>query len=254
MKQWLLIFIVVTGIVACSRNQNESKKSLDQSVLDSSTIPLDFVKTFEGQINNKYNIVLKITSNSGDIMGSYFYKNIGTDIQVRGKIDNHGKFQLNEYDFKSNQTGMFNGTLVNESKIEGVWSKPNGDKSMPFTLIQSNSEYESIKMHVNDEKYQIISGQYESEYNSEGKYSAFVQIKYLGSKKFSFNLSVAKTECTGNISGIAIIDNNGIGQYSDSNCKSLTFKFTSTKVLVYEVECNLYGVGCGFEGEYVRAE
>lgn len=213
------------------------------------------MKTFEGKINNKHDIVLKITSNSGQITGNYYYKTVGTDIQVKGNLDNQGKFTLNEYDSKGNQTGLFIGTMLNNNKIEGNWSKPNGEKAMSFVLIESNSQYESSKTQINDEKYKSISGQYDFEYNSAGVSYASVKIDYSGNKKFTFEISTAHERgCTGEVSGTPTIDDRGIGKYSSDERKLLTFKFTSTKLIIDETDSELHGMRCGFSGEYLKTK
>jgi hypothetical protein len=174
MTKKILIFIAIIGFSAC-------KKS-NESVDNPTNIQLDFVKTFEGQIDNKYDIILKITSNEGQIDGNYFYKSVGTNIQVKGNLDINGDLKLNEFDTKGNQTGLFNGKMVNNNKIEGNWSKPNGDKEKPFVLIESNSNYELSKKVKNKQakpKYDAdalneIKKYYHEQYNIyEGKHTKF---------------------------------------------------------------------------------
>jgi hypothetical protein len=258
MKKQILIFVAIIGLFACNENHTDSEKTTEQSNKVAPSVQLDFVKTFEGQINNKYDIVLKITSNSGKITGNYFYKTEGTDIQVKGNLDNLGKFALYEYDSKGNQTGLFSGTMVNNNKIEGNWSKPNGDKAMTFVLIESNSQYESSKTQINDEKYKSISGYYESEFNSTDTgsfYYASVNIEYSGNNKFTFEIATGhESGCTGMAFGTATIDYSGIGKYSGDGCKLLTFKFTSTKLTIDETECDLHGMRCYFSGEYLKTK
>jgi hypothetical protein len=255
MKKQILIFVAFIGLTACNETKTDSEKATGQSNQISPSVQLDFVKTFEGQINDKLDIVLKVTSNNGQITGNYFYKTVGTDIQVKGNLDNTGKITLNEYDSKGNQTGLFSGTFLNNSKIEGNWSKPNGDRSMSFVLIESNSQYESSKSQINEEKYESLSGQYDFEYNSAGESYASVKIKYSGNKKFTFEILVgSKSGCTGEVSGTGTIDNNGLGKYSGNGCKLLTFKFNSTKLTIDETECALHGASCSFSGEYLKTK
>jgi hypothetical protein len=198
---------------------------------------------------------LNLTSKGGQVAGKYFYKKIGTDIQVKGNLDNQGKLTLNEYDSKGDQTGLFSGTMLNNNKIKGNWSKPNGEKVIPFILIESVTRYQSSKSQINDEKYESISGQYDFEFHSAGVSFASVKIKYLGSKMFKFEISTAhESGCTGEASGTATIDDSGIGKFSGDGCKLLTFKFTSTKVRIEETECALHGMRCGFSGEYLKTE
>jgi hypothetical protein len=253
MKRKILFFVSVIGLSACNQVQTDSVKTKEQSNQVEPIIQLDFVKTFEGQINNKYDIVLKITSNGGQIAGNYFYKTAGDDIQVKGNLDYQGKLILDEYDSKGNQTGRFNGIMVNNNKIEGNWSKPNGVKKMSVVLIESNTQYESSKPQINNEKYDSITGQYDFEFNSDGASYASVKIEYTGNKRFKFEIATAhESGCTGEASGTATVDENGIGKYSADGCKLLTFKFASRKLTIDETECFLHGMRCDFSGEYLK--
>ena len=253
MIKQFLFFVVVIGLSAC--NQSDTTKTKDQNNQTASSVQMDFVKTFEGQINNKYDIILKITSNGGQISGKYFYQSVGSDIQVKGNLDNQGKLTLNEYDTKGNQTGLFSGTMVNNNKIAGNWSKPNGDAEMSFLLIESNSQYESSKTPIKYDKLASISGQYDFEFNSAGVSFGSVKIKYLGSEKFTFEISTAhQSDCQGELSGTATLDHNGIGHYTGYGCELLTFKFTSKKLTINETDCEYHGARCWFAGTYLKTK
>lgn len=256
MNRKILTLTIVVGLIACNKTQNTSENVAQQNDTTISQMQIDFIKTFEGKINDSYDIVLKITSNGGQVTGNYFYNSKGVDIQVDGILDDKGNLTLNEYDSKGNQTGVFNGIISNNSKIEGIWSKPNGDKEMPFLLIESNNEYETSKTQEIEEVSDDISGQYDFEFNSEGVSYGSVKIVSLGNKKFSFEISTSNSKgCTGEISGSGTIgSDNGIGKYSDEDCKSLIFKFTSEKLTIEENDCELHGMGCYFAGEYLKTK
>ena len=243
-------------LLACNQSKSDSEHSAIQAnSSNSKDIQLDFVKTFEGQVNNKYDIVLKISSNNGGITGNYFYKSSGTDIKVKGNLNGEGKLSLSEFDSQGNQTGIFNGTMANNNKIEGNWSKPNGEKEMSFVLLESNSQYESLKKQITDQKYESITGQYDFEYNAAGVSFASIGIKYSGNNKFKFEITTGhESGCTGEVSGIATIDNNGVGRYSGEDCKLLTFNFSSSKLIIDESDCQLHGARCSFAGEYLKSK
>lgn len=255
MNRKILALAIVVGLTACNKTQNASENDAEQNDTKTSQLQINFVKTFEGKINDSYDIVLKITSNDGQVTGNYFYNSKGVDIQVDGVLDDKGNLTLNEYDSNGNQTGVFNGIVSNNSKIEGVWSKPNGDKEMPFLLIESNNEYETSKIQEIEEVSVDISGQYDFEFNSEGDSYGSVKIISLGNKKFSFNISTSNSKgCTGEISGSGTISDLGIGKYSAEDCKSLIFTFASEKLTIEENDCELHGMGCYFAGEYLKAK
>jgi hypothetical protein len=100
---------------------------------------------FEGAINNQYQIQMHLVRSGENLSGSYFYTKYKVDIPIKGTIDGQDNFTINEFDSKGNQTGVFKGRLVSSNEMEGNWSKPNGDKLMPFSLkaTGSNSEIAS---------------------------------------------------------------------------------------------------------------
>lgn len=143
MKKTLFIITTITslGLTSCSSSNQKTNTT------ESKATSTDFVKTLEGKIGDKNDIVAKLTSNSGQISGTYFYKKKGGNIQVKGTIDSIGNLAINEFDDKGNQTGMFKGKYSN-NRIDGNWSKPNGNNSMNFYLIESNTTYESSQLQT----------------------------------------------------------------------------------------------------------
>jgi hypothetical protein len=243
-------------LFACNRSKTDSEHSAIQANISSAQdIQLDFIKTFEGQVNNKYDIVLKISSDNGEITGNYFYKSSGIDIKLKGNLNREGKLSLSEFDSQGNQTGIFNGTMANNNKIEGNWSKPNGKKEMIFLLLESNAQYESLKKQITDQKYESITGHYDFENNSGGVFFGSIDIKYSGNNKFKFEISTGhESGCTGEATGIATFDNNRIGRYSGEACKLLSFNFSSSKLIIDESDCQLHGARCSFAGEYLKSK
>jgi len=135
----LISFLMIISFFACNENGNNRSKSKNEKA------STDFIKTFEGQINNKYPIIAKIESNSGKISGNYLYTKVGQELELKGTVSSDNEIEINEFDEKGNQTGVFKGKLVNENKLEGIWHKPNGKSEMSFYLIESNSNYEGSK-------------------------------------------------------------------------------------------------------------
>jgi hypothetical protein len=143
------LFLMLLSLVGCSKpdsanvstntNGNASGQTAQKASLNGSA---NFSKTFEGAINNEYQIQMSLQRSGEDLSGNYFYTKHKTDIQIKGTIDGQDNFTLNEFDGKGNQTGVFKGKLISGSEMEGIWSKPNGDKSMPFALkaMGSNGE------------------------------------------------------------------------------------------------------------------
>jgi hypothetical protein len=113
----------------------------------SSTIKnISFIKTFEGEIGGKYQIMLKIKVDEGNVEGDCFYRSSSEKLKIKGSIDKLRDIILNEYDAEGNQTGVFKGKLIGDSKLSGTWSKADGGKQKDFTLIESNSNFEEASI------------------------------------------------------------------------------------------------------------
>jgi len=237
------------SIVSC-KNEKQEKPTKKQTV--KTEINNDFIKTYEGNINGKYEIMMKLISDNGEIKGSYFYKKNGIKLDIKGNLRNDSLITLNEFDTNGNQTGLFKGKMVSKSKIIGKWSKPNGKNKMDFRIIESNSNYQVVKKQTENIDYNYITGKYESPFNGSGVSSGDIKIKYLGKNRFSFEIlvvsnygkSIGEIKETGKIS-------NGIGYFSKSNCK-LTFKFNGTKLNIIQKGCTDYSGMTSFRGDYLK--
>jgi hypothetical protein len=102
---------------------------------------------FKGTINKRIRIQMKLGIQGNRLSGTYFYEKYRTDIPIQGTIDSQKKVVINEFDEKGNQTGVFKGKFTSARRIEGIWSKPNGSKAMPFVLeLQSDQNSSSAKL------------------------------------------------------------------------------------------------------------
>ncbi len=244
MGKYLLSYACFFLVLCSCKNQTSNDNSSNTNVVQ------DFIKTFEGKIGDKYDIMMKLNSVSGKISGFYFYKNQGIDIKVEGQIGSDGQFSINEFDKGGNATGVFKGQ-VSGTRLDGTWSKPNGEKSSSFSAIESNSLYESAKREAGEQKYSNISGMYRP-LQGDGTSDGSLEVKYIGNNQFQFSLTIVGIkECTGEVSGIGKIFN-GIGKYSEGDCSLLTFKFSDSSVLIEEESCQLHGVSCSFDGKYSK--
>jgi hypothetical protein len=233
--------LLILFLISCKK---ETKKE---------TVNFDFIKTFEGKIDNKYPLHIKLNSENGKINGTYFYDKVGTDIEIKGTISKDSTLIINEFDQKGNQTGLWNGKLINENKISGTWSKPNGDSAKDFTLILTSDNYESSKKVISDSKYSNYNGTYNSPFNDGGISFGQLIIKYTENNEIEFDISTAhQAGCTGKLKGIAKINSNGIATHNSSNCKSLTFEFKNNEVTVKEKNCDEHGMRCFFSGTYKK--
>lgn len=113
---------------------------------------VNFIKTFEGTINQKYPIAAKIQLNDGIVSGNYIYTKTGEELKLKGIIDSKNELLIKAFDEEGNQTSIFEGRLIAKNKMEGLWSKLNEKETMPFLLIESNTNYESLKKTTNSIK------------------------------------------------------------------------------------------------------
>lgn len=80
--------------------------------------------------------VLAMLDREGDaVSGWYFYLAIGKEIQLNGKVDASGSFQLAE-SLDSRQTGRFEGVVIG-GRWTGVWRKAAGAAAFPFTFNET---------------------------------------------------------------------------------------------------------------------
>lgn len=224
-----------------------------KEVTKKETPNFDFIKTFAGKIDNEYPLHIKLNSDNGRINGTYFYDKVGSDIEIKGTISNDSSITLNEFDQKGNQTGLWSGKLINYNKINGTWSKPNGDSAKDFTLILTSDNYESSKKAILDSKFSKYNGTYNSPFNDGGISFGQLIIKYNENQEIEFEITTAhQSGCTGELKGIAKIESNGIAKYSGSGCESLTFEFKNNQVSIDEKNCEQHGMRCYFSGNYKK--
>jgi hypothetical protein len=252
MKRFTLC-LALASLLYASCSQDNGTGYHEEIAVDTTTISTDFVKTFEGKLNGKYEVVMKITSNGGSLSGHYFYKSKGGNIELKGSL-NDESISLEEFDAKGNQTGTFTGA-VEGNTIKGTWSKPNGSSQMPFVLSESKESYEVLQAIASGSSYEHISGEY-SLLEGGDSYSGSLNINYKGSKKFKFQLVVGTSRgCTGDVEGTATFKSQNVATYSSSNCEGLTFTFSGNKVTVSENNCQYWhGTSCSFDGEFGKAQ
>ncbi len=95
----------------------------------------------KGKIGEKLSITMDIIiskepSKPQSISGSYYYDNIGMPLDITGKQDDTGNFELTETDTKGNITGTFKGTFIGKTEMKGVWINPKTKREMPFDLTE----------------------------------------------------------------------------------------------------------------------
>jgi hypothetical protein len=90
------------------------------------------------------------------IEGSYFYLKSGSanSLKLAGKIDQSGKFTLQEFDAAGKQTGEFSGVWKNEpneagATLEGEWRKPKAAEGTMFWANEQMISFSSPAAQIN---------------------------------------------------------------------------------------------------------
>ncbi|HEY1039741.1 MAG TPA: hypothetical protein VGF30_10070 [Bacteroidia bacterium] len=153
----LLSISLLLVLGSCSNNNNKESAAADKEtntglpIINYDSIVFtpatnDFAASYEGSIDNKYDISMQLVKTGPNLGGNYSYKSKGKAIQVFGTISPEGKVEISEIN-KGDITGVFNGELK-DGTLSGTWSTPDNSKSMPFTLKQSNIASMSTKADV----------------------------------------------------------------------------------------------------------
>jgi hypothetical protein len=79
---------------------------------------------------------LAFTPAGGTATGSYFYRKVGTTIQLKGEIDGI-RLTLGEYDTQGNATGFF-ACSVHGDSITGHWGRNKPDSAYPVALRKTD--------------------------------------------------------------------------------------------------------------------
>lgn len=103
-------------------NSEDNKKILDKGYHD-----------YEGNINDNLKIMMSLYPSGNEIIGSYFYDKERKEIQLKGKLDGNN-IVLSEYDENGKNTGIFQGKMDANEKVEGTWISADGKRKYPFTL------------------------------------------------------------------------------------------------------------------------
>jgi hypothetical protein len=121
--------------------QSSPVTQLDHSAGGST--PVVETKHFKGSIGTSLDLQMKLVRTGDQLAGSYFYRKVGTRIDVRGNVDKDGSLTLDEFDPKGKQTGVFKGIwTIDQSDglitLAGNWSKPpnekGSDKKIAFSV------------------------------------------------------------------------------------------------------------------------
>lgn len=205
MKKLTIFFAFVT-LISCSKNFN---------------------KTYKGQIANKYDIIVTLSSDSDKVEGFYFYKSKGQGLRLEGNIDANGNLILQE-SLEGKRTGVINAKKIGD-EINGVWKNPNTGKELDFSVKETDINYSEIFVKTsleadkkqNEIDYKKLTGTFTSKIDERSK----VNVEYLGNNQLLFEIDVASAKCAMDAyKGVANVINLNKSVFKKGDFE-LTFKF-----------------------------
>ena len=119
------LFALVASIVAFAQLSKVAK---------SNPAPTPIVQKlfYEGTIGGKHSVSISLDRVGEDIKGSAV--NTQNELRkIKGSIGEEKTFLLHEYD-KGQMTGTFEGRILENGDMRGIWSAPPGGKWFPFYL------------------------------------------------------------------------------------------------------------------------
>ena len=124
-KITFVVFALVVSIVAWAQINNLTKPS-------SAPVPVIQKLYFEGTIGGKHAMSLSIDQVGRNITGTI----VNTHREIRklkGSISEDERFLFSEY-LKGQVTGTFEGKILSNGNMRGIWFAPPGIKRYPFYL------------------------------------------------------------------------------------------------------------------------
>ena len=129
MNYWTKIFFVVfalgISIITWVQINNLTRPS-------SAPVPVVQKLYFEGTVGGKHAMSISIDQVGRNVTGSV----VNTNKEIRklkGSISEDKSFLFSEY-FEGQVTGTFEGRILNNGNMRGIWSAPPGGKWYPFYL------------------------------------------------------------------------------------------------------------------------
>ena len=124
-KVTFVVFALVVSIIAWAQINNLTRPS-------SAPVPVVQKLYFEGTVGGKHVLSISIDQVGRNITGTV----INTHREIRklkGSISEDKTFLFSEY-LKDQVTGTFEGKILSNGNMRGVWSAPPGIKRYPFYL------------------------------------------------------------------------------------------------------------------------
>ncbi|MCL9806484.1 hypothetical protein NAT51_13185 [Flavobacterium amniphilum] len=246
------ILILCFLLFSCKEEKAEEKTEVKTEEVSAEQPVL---KTYNGFLNESIPFFMRLEYSDSGVSGEYEYVKVGKVVRLEGYLEKDSLF-LKEFDEKKNHTATFKGVVSkNRSEVSGKWFS----NIAPHVYVFKMGEGKKV---VKRKEEVVLEGEYESasysegddevdEEDGDGGYVATLSIRKETDTKYYFQILVGSTNCTGEVDGYFVIDENGMGRYSSEDCRELVFKFGKNKVEVTESDCGLHGMSCSFADTYV---
>jgi hypothetical protein len=210
---------------------------------------------FQGEINNKLGIVMRLSCQNGKITGNYFYTSVKAKIRLEGNLKEE-ILTFSEYTPQGTATGTFSGKLSkqeNSYQITGTWSSADGKRKLPFTVnaqflklttvadCQTGKynfkrysrvllEEKDVKMSADDKE--SLSGVYMPEFTSLIRYQ---QIEGLSNSKVQqiLNKELLPLQLTDSLFDISLPDKKGVTNWGGNSETTNEIDFFYNSVITF---------------------
>jgi hypothetical protein len=110
---------------------------------------------YRGTIGDNLRVVMRLRDTAGAVEGTYFYEKTGMDLRLSGRLDGRA-LELSELS-GATQTGAFRGSVGDDGKIAGTWSKPTDATVLPFALepIARSAEARAALVYKKTLRYSV---------------------------------------------------------------------------------------------------
>lgn len=216
---------------------------------------------YEGTIKS-IPIRMTLQQKGTGVIGTYQYTKIGKDLGLEGGLRGKDSLVLFEYDPNGKQTGIFKGVCNGSATIPietitGVWSTPNGSKSLSFS-VRRVEQWSALPTApppvVGGIRGDVISGLYKR----PGKHGASLNVWLRSENEIeiegqAFWQGSSENINMGDIFGKCRIENNQ-AVYTDKNtpCR-LTLTFSNKKLVISGDDGGCGGQNVTFNGSYSLA-
>jgi len=122
-----LSVLVLLTLLDCTKRSSPSAPSVEaappaaaSAAADAAPREVDFHRVYQGTIDPKIAIVLRLERRGSRLSGRYFYENQGRDLILDGEVGPDDTFSLSETS-EAKVTGGFNGRIEPNGALSGRW-------------------------------------------------------------------------------------------------------------------------------------